>query len=126
MQTLDLQDVMRRVMEPVLQDRMLSFPWYQSWIHSAEQAETAWDRLPLVYSWNEVLSGNCLQFFTVSVNGGRIAQLLEPYLPRTHPAFGPTRDLLTTALANAQNGFLVELCTELRMTPSQLSASLKH
>ena len=60
MQNPDLQDVMRRVVDPVLQDRMLSFPWYQSWVRSAEQAEAAWDRLPLVYSWNEVLSGNRL------------------------------------------------------------------
>jgi hypothetical protein len=126
MQTPALQDVIRRVMEPVLQDRMLSFPWYQPWVRSAEQAQAAWDRLPLVYSWNEVLNGNRLEFFTVSVNGGRVAELLEQHLPRTHPAFGPTRDLLTTVLAKAQNGFLVELCTELRMTPSQLSASLKH
>ena len=126
MQTPDLQNVMRRVLEPVLQDRMLSFPWYQSWLRSAEQAEAAWERLPLVYSWNEVLDGNRLQCFTVSVNSGQVGQLLERHLPQAHPAFGPTRDLVTTVLANAQNGFLVGLCTELRMTPSQLSTHLKH
>lgn len=122
----DLQDVMQRVVQRVLSDRLLSFPWYQDWIRSEAEAEAAADRLPLVYSWNEVTSGNVLRSFTVSVNGGRMAALLEQHLPRTHPAFGPTRDKLVTVLAKAQNRTLVQLCTELRTTPSRLSASLKH
>lgn len=122
----DLQDVMQRVVQRVLRDRLLSFPWYQDWIRSEAEAEAAADRLPLVYSWNEVTSGNLLRSFTVSVNGGRMAALLEQHLPRMHPAFGPTRDMLVTVLAKAQNRTLVQLCTELRTTPSRLSASLKH
>ena len=126
MQTPELQDAIQKVTEAVLRDRALCFPWYQPWVRSPEQAQAAWDRLPLIYSWNEVINGNRLEFFTVSVNGGRVAELLERHLPRTHPAFGPTRDLITTVLAKDKNKFLAELCTELRMTPSQLSASLKH
>lgn len=122
----DLQDVMQAVMGQVLNDRLLSFPWYQTWVRSEAEAEAAADRLPLVYSWNEVTSGDLLRSFTVSVNGGRMAALLEQHLPRAHPAFGPTRDRLVTVLAEAQNRTLVRLCTELRTTPSRLSDSLKH
>jgi len=122
----DLQGVMQAVLGRVLSDRLLSFPWYQAWIRSEAEAEAAASRLPLVYSWNEVTSGSLLRSFSVSVNGGRMALLLEQHLPRTHPDFGPTRDRLVTVLARAQNRTLVQLCTELRTTPSRLSASLKH
>ena len=122
----DLQGVMQAVLGRVLSDRLLSFPWYQDWICSEAEAEAAASRLPLVYSWNEVTSGSLLRSFSVSVNGGRMALLLEQHLPRTHPDFGPTRDRLVTVLARAQNRTLVQLCTELRTTPSRLSASLKH
>ncbi len=126
MYELDLQDVMQGVVGQVLSDQLLLFPWYQDWIRSEAEAEAAADRLPLVYSWNEVISGNLLRSFAVSVNGGRVAALLERHLPRTHPAFGPMRDRLVIVLAKAQNRTLVQLCTELRTTPSRLSASLKH
>ena len=122
----DLQGVMQAVLGRVLSDRLLSFPWYQDWIRSEAEAEAAASRLPLVYSWNEATSGSLLRSFSVSVNGGRMALLLEQHLPRTHPDFGPTRDRLVTVLARAQNRTLVQLCTELRTTPSRLSASLKH
>ncbi len=103
----DLQGVMQAVLGRVLSDRLLSFPWYQDWIRSEAEAGAAASRLPLVYSWNEVTSGNLLRSFSVSVNGGRVALLLEQYLPRTHPDFGPTRDRLVTVLARAQNRTLV-------------------
>ncbi len=122
----DLQSVMQTVMEQVLHDRVLSFPWYQPWIHSEAEADAGSDRLPLVYSWNEVVSGNQLRFFTVSVNSSRMAELLEPHLSRAHSAFGSTRDTLVTVLAEAQNRTLRDLCIRFRSTPSRLSASLKN
>lgn len=125
MQEPDLQNVMLTVMRRVFRDRALRFPWYQAWISSEADAEAASDQLPLVYSWNEIVSGNQLRFFTVSVNGGRMAELLEQHLPRTHPAFGPARDTLVCLLAEVQHCTLIDLCAEFGSTPSRLSASLK-
>jgi hypothetical protein len=122
----DLQSVMQTVMTDIVRDRALSFPWYQSWIRTEAEAEAAYDRLPLVYSWNEITSGNQLRFFTVSVNGNLMGKLLEQHLPRTHPAFGPTRDTLVTLLATVQNRALRDVCIETRCTPSQISAQLKN
>ncbi len=121
----EIQAVIMAVAQEIMDDRVLSFPWYQSWISSAAQAEAAWEQLPLVYSWNEIISGNQLRFFTVSVNGGRLAEMLTRYLPRAHPAFTTTRDTLITLLVNAQNRTLVDLCTEFQSTPSRLSATLR-
>jgi hypothetical protein len=121
-----IQDIMMVVMQEIMDDRALSFPWYQPWIRSEAEAEAATDRLPLVYSWNEIVSGNQLRFFTVSVNGGQLAEILTRYLPRAHPAFTTTRDTVITLLAKAQNRALVELCSEFSTTPSRLSAQLKN
>jgi hypothetical protein len=122
----EIQALMMAVLQEILSDRALAFPWYQPEIRSEAEAEAAANRLPLVYSWNEIVSGNQLQFFTVSVNGGRLAEILIRYLPRSHPVFPATRDLLITLLAKAQNRALVELCTEFQTTPSRLSAQLKN
>jgi hypothetical protein len=121
----DIQEIMRAVLEDILHGRVLSFPWYQSWICSETDAEEATDWLPLVYSWNEIVSDNQLRFFSVSVNGGRMAEILVRYLPRTHRDFAATRSTLVRLLARAQDRTLLDLCTQFQMTPRQLSAHLE-
>lgn len=121
-----IQDTMMAVIQDIMSDRALSFPWYQAWVRTKTAAEAEWDRLPLVYSWNEIVSSNQLRFFTVSVNGGQLAEILIRYMPRSHPAFMATRDTLITLLAKARNRVLVEFCIEFQTTPSRISAQLKN
>jgi hypothetical protein len=115
----DFDAIMSMVISAVLEDPALSFPWYQPRIFSEAQAAAA--DPPLVYSWNERVRDGRLQSFSVSVNGGRLAAMLTPHLPRWHPAFVSVRDRLTALLAEAQNRTLIRLCTEFAATPSQLS-----
>ena len=122
----EIQELIYGIMERIVRDRTLAFPWYQPWIRSEQDAEENADLLPLVYSWNEVVSGGVLQSFSVSVNGTRMAELLIPHMPREHPAFRRTLSLLVGMLAKAQDNTLVGICREFGLSPSQVSAKLQQ
>jgi hypothetical protein len=120
----DIQAIQRTILSAVLSDRQLCFPWYQPWIRSEAQAHAAATALPLVYSWNEVVRDGQLRSLTVSVNGGRIAGMLERCLPRSHPAFAATRDRMITLLCETQNRMMLSLCAEFGAMPGQLTTRL--
>jgi hypothetical protein len=120
----DIQAIQRTVLSAILSDRQLCSPWYQPWIRSEAQAHVAASALPLVYSWNEVIWDGQLRSLTVSVNGGRIAEMLECHLPRSHPAFAATRDRMTILLCETQNRMMLSLCAEFGAMPARLTARL--
>ena len=113
--------IVTSVVDRVLSNRNLSFPWYQPDILS--EADVRSD-LPLLYSWNEVVTDGCLQSFSVSANGAGVAALLLPHLPRSDPDFTIARDSIMDFLTRTQNAMLVSLCAEFRSTPSRLSLSI--
>ena len=118
----ELSAIKMAVMSDILGDRMLSFPWYCPEIRSEAQAQAATADLPLVYSWNEVVQDGQIRSFSVSVNGARLAALLQRYLPRTHPDFIVTRDELIRVLNVAQNNTMVQMCRRFQAPPSRVSA----
>ncbi len=118
----ELSNIMMTVASEILSDRALCFPWYRPEIRSEAQAKAAEASLPLLYSWNEVVQGGQLRSFTVSVNGGKLAAMLQRYLPRTHPEFVATRDELMRLLNKAQNAMMVKMCREFQAPPSRISA----
>lgn len=118
----ELSTIMMTVASEVLGDRALCFPWYRPEIRSEAQAQAATANLPLLYSWNEVVLDGQLRSFTVSVNGSRLAALLQRHLPRTHPDFVATRDELMRVLNKAQNAMMLKLCSEFQAPPSRISA----
>jgi hypothetical protein len=120
----DIRAIMTRVVVEILTDRHLSFPWYQAEIRSEAEAQAASARLPLIYSWNEVVQTGHLRSLTVSVNSARIGQMLACYLPRSHPGFAPARDRLTRLLCDTQSRMLLGLCAESCAWPSQLTARI--
>ena len=122
----ELQGVVQEIFERIVRDRTLSFPWYQPWVRSAGHAEENADLLPLVYSWDEVVTDGILRSFNVSVNSSRMAELLAQRLSRGDPAFRETLGLLTNLLAKAQNNTVVGICRQFGLTPSQLSAKLQQ
>lgn len=117
----ELSTIMMTVAGEILGDRALCFPWYHPEIRSEAQAQAAAADLPLLYSWNEVVQDGQLRSFTVSVNGGRLAAMLQRYLPRTDPDFVATRDELMRVLNQAQNAMMLKLCREFQAPPSHIS-----
>ena len=118
----ELSTIMMTIASEILGDRALCFPWYRPEIHSEAQAQAAGADLPLLYSWNEVVQDGQLRSFTVSVNGHRLAALLQRYLPRTDPDFVATRDELMRLLNEGQIAMMVKLCREFQAPPSRISA----
>ena len=120
----DIQAIMMTVVAEILRDRHLSFPGYQPGIKSEADAQADAATLPLIFSWNEVVRAGHMHSLTVSVNGGRIGQMLERYLPRSHSAFVPAQDTVTMMLCETQNRMMLSLCAEFGATPSGLTARL--
>ncbi len=118
----ELSAIMTTVASEILGDRALCFPWYRPEIRSEAQAQAAGPDLPLLYSWNEVVQDGQLRSFTVSVNGPRLAALLQRHLPRSHPDFLETRDELVRLLCEAQNATMLKLCRDFQASPSRISA----
>lgn len=122
MSDIRLSTVMMNVATEILCDKALCFPWYCPEIRSEAQALAAAAGLPLMYSWNEVVLDGQLRSFTVSVNGSRLAALLQRHLPRTHPDFVATRDELMRLLTEGQNEMMLGLCRQFQAPPSRVSA----
>ena len=118
----ELSTIMTTVASEILGDRALCFPWYRPEIRSEAQAQAAGADLPLLYSWNEVVQDGQLRSFTVSVNGHRLAAMLQRHLPRTDPDFVAARDQLMRVLNKAQNAMMLKLCREFQASPSHISA----
>ena len=91
-------------------------------MRSAGHAEENANLLPLVYSWDEVVTDGVLRSFNVSVNSSRMAELLAQRLPRQDRAFQETLNLL----AKAQNNTVVGICRQFGLTSSQLSAKVQQ
>ena len=122
MSDVELSAIMTAVASEILGDRALCFPWYRPEIRSEAQAQAAGADLPLLYSWNEVVQDGQLRSFTVSVNGHRLAAMLQRHLPRTDPDFVAARDQLMRVLNKAQNAMMLKLCREFQAFPSHISA----
>ena len=118
----ELSTIMMTVAGEILGDRALCFPWYRPEIRSDDQAEAAGADLPLMFSWGEIVRDGQLRSFTVSVNGHRLAALLQRYLPRSHPDFLETRDELIRLLGEGQNATMLKLCRDFQAPPSRISA----
>lgn len=123
MSDMRLSTIMMNVATEILSDWALSFPWYCPQVRSEAQAAAA--DLPLMYSWNDVVLDGQLRSFTVSVNGSRLAALLQRHLPRTDPDFVATRDELMRLLTVARNETMLDLCRQFQATPSRISAMVQ-
>ena len=63
-----------------------------------------------------------LRSFSVSVNGGRLAAMLQRHLPHADSGFVAARDELMRVLNKAQNAMMLKLCRDFQAPPSRISA----
>ena len=78
-----------------------------------------WERLPLIYLWNEHLVNGDVRF-SLSVNGPLVGAMLEAVIPRESPRFAPLRDNALETIRDISLRAVLETCSKTGMKPSEL------
>lgn len=118
------EEIIQEVIRSLMSDKKHSFPYYRDDIHSEDDASEQAENLPLVYLWNEHWSKDGGLRFSLSVNGGIVAENLRQYMPRKDPDFDDIRDHIIKVISTTQNKVVIDMCQKFQCSPRQLAESL--
>lgn len=118
------EEIIQEIIRSLMSEKKHSFPYYRDDIRSENDASEKSETLPLVYIWNEHWSEDGGLRFSLSVNGGIVAEKLKQYIPRDDPDFAEIRDHIIKIISTTQNKVVIEMCQKFQCSPRQLAESL--